>query len=277
MKYRHSFHAGNFADVHKHVALLALLSSFKRKEKGFVYLETHAGRGVYDLSHPSQEALTGSVRFVTGEYHAPELRQFAELIANFRAARKQPQAYPGSPAIAARSLRTQDRAVLCEFVPAEARMLERELESAPRIRVICTDGFERLRGLLPPPERRGLVFIDPPYEEHGDFERVTAVVVDALQRFGTGVFAIWYPIKEQSAIRRWHESFARAVPAETLASELWLYPRDSKVALNGSGLLIVNPPFQIAERMKEWLPELRSRLDVGHGGGTSIGKLTHPA
>jgi 23S rRNA (adenine2030-N6)-methyltransferase len=274
VKYRHSFHAGNFADVHKHVTLLALLTSLKRKEKGFAYLETHAGRGAYDLSHPSPEAAEGIGRFTRGEHNADELRNYAAWIANFRASRQQARAYPGSPAMAAHELRAQDRAVLCEIEPTEARLLERELEGHARMRVERGDGFERLRAWLPPIERRGLIFIDPPYEQtREDFQKVTAAVVDALQRFNTGVIAAWYPIKDERETQQWHATFANAVGSETLASEMWLYPRDSKVALNGSGLLIVNPPYQLAERMQRWLPELRSRLDVGHTGGASVTRL----
>ena len=277
MKYRHSFHAGNFADIHKHVTLLALLTSLKRKEKGFAYFETHAGRGAYDLSHPSPEAAGGSGRFSAGEYRADELRNFAALLADVRASRNQARAYPGSPLIAAHELRPQDRAVLSEILPAEARLLERELEAHPRMRVERADGFERLRAWLPQTERRGLVLIDPPYEESGaDFERVTAAIVDALQRFSTGIYAAWYPIKAEREVRAWHDTFAHAVGCETLASELWVYPRDSKVALNGSGMLIVNPPYQLSERMQIWLPQLQARLDTGHPGGTSVKSLTRP-
>jgi 23S rRNA (adenine2030-N6)-methyltransferase len=274
VKYRHSFHAGNFADIHKHVTLLALLASLKRKEKGFAYFETHAGRGAYDLSHQSVEAAEGSGRFSTGEYRAPELQNFAALLAQFRAGRNQARAYPGSPAIAAYELRSQDRGILSELIPTEARLLERELEVNPRLRVERAEGFERLRAWLPPTERRGLIFIDPPYEESGaDFERATSAIVDALQRFSTGVYAAWYPIKDEREVRAWHDTFARAVRAETLVSEMWLYPRDSKVALNGSGMLIVNPPYQLAERMAVWLPELQAQLDTGHPGGTSVTNL----
>ncbi len=278
MKYQHSFHAGNFADIHKHVTLLALLAALKRKEKGFAYFETHAGRGAYDLQHPTPESTAGVGRFSKGEYRSDELRNFAALLSEFRAARRQPRAYPGSPAIAARELRFQDRGVFSEIVPAEVRMLERELEANSRLRVERADGFERLRAWLPPVERRGLMFIDPPYEEsRQDLERVIAASVDALQRFSTGVYAAWYPIKDEREVRAWQERFASAVNAETLAGEMWLYPRDSKVALNGSGMLIVNPPYQLAERMRIWLPELQARLDVGHPGGTSVIKLSRPA
>jgi 23S rRNA (adenine2030-N6)-methyltransferase len=275
VKYRHSFHAGNFADIHKHVTLLALLAALKRKDKGFAYLETHAGRGAYELSHQSAEAVEGRGRFDAGDYQADELRDFAALTAGFRSNRSQSRAYPGSPAIAGLQLRPQDRGIVSELIAAEERMLEQEIGANPRMRVERADGFERLKAWLPPTERRGLIFIDPPYEEsRQDFDRVTAAIADALQRFSTGVYAAWYPIKDEREVRAWHEGFARAVAAETIAGELWLYPLYSKVALNGSGMLIVNPPYQLAQRMELWLPELRAQLDVGHPGGTRITKLT---
>jgi len=277
VKYRHSFHAGNFADIHKHVTLLALLSALKRKEKGFAYFETHAGRGVYDV-HGAPESASGAGRLAEGDFNAEELRDFATLLSEFRATKHRQRAYPGSPLIAAHELRAQDRSILAEILPSEARSLEREIEPYSNCRVEVADGFEQLRAWVPPKERRALTLIDPPYEEsRQDFQRVIATIAAALQRFATGVYAAWYPIKQDREVRAWHESFARAIKAETLVSELWLYPRDSKVALNGSGLLIVNPPYQLAERMQIWLPELHKRLDQGHPGGISARMLTQPA
>jgi 23S rRNA (adenine2030-N6)-methyltransferase len=276
VKYRHSFHAGNFADLHKHVTLLALIGSFKRKNKGFAYFETHAGRGSYDL-HPTSAAATGVHRFVGGDYRAAELQALAALLNQFRASQNKPHGYPGSPLIAAHELRPQDRGTVCEILPTEARLLEQALESHRNFRIERSDGFERLRASLPPKERRGLILIDPAYEEsHQDLQRVTAAIVDGLQRFATGVYAAWYPIKDYREVNAWQEAFARTVAAQTLIGELWLYPRDSKVALNGSGMLIVNPPYQLAERMQVWLPELQARLDVGHPGGSDVRLLAHP-
>ena len=271
MKYRHSYHAGNFADIHKHVTLLALLAALKRKDKGFAYLETHAGRGLYDLSSPSEAAAMGAVRFLGGSYSAPELQALAQSIADLRAEQGHGHAYPGSPLIAARELRAQDRAVFCELITPEARALEKALHSRAQTRVEQGDGFERLRAWLPPHERRGLIFIDPPYEEtRHDSERVIETVSDALQRFQTGVIAVWFPIKDERETAAWTAAFSRSVARETLLSEMWLYPRDSRVALNGSGMLIVNPPHLLAERMAEWLAELQARLDTGHTGGTRV-------
>ena len=288
MKYRHSFHAGNFADVHKHVALVALLRALKKKDKGFLYLDTHAGRGSYDLSGAPGEAAGGVGRFMQAQHAAPELREYAELLTRFRAAADRRYLYPGSPLIAAAELRAQDRAVLIELQGAEARALEEALATfaaAPagelNMRVERGDGFARLRAFLPPPERRGLTFFDPPYEEtQQDFHQLTAALAEAARRFPTGVLAAWYPIKDERTIAPWHAECVRALheavalhPA-ILVSELWLYPRDSRVALNGSGLLILNPPWLTLERMQVWLPELQACLTASADGGSRVRMLS---
>ena len=294
MKYRHAHHAGNFADVHKHVTLLALLVALKRKDKGFLYLETHAGRGAYDLSAAAGEAASGIGR-IDGQAGADarwrsgaeELRHYGERVQLLRRERGEPRLYPGSPLLAVSELRPADRAVLIEQLPAEARALERALSvqaqgrarppQVARIRVEAGDGFERLRAWLPPQERRGLTFIDPPYEEsRQDFERVRHAAAEALRRFQTGVVAAWYPIKDERDIAAWHAVLAAELDCGLLAAELSLYPRDSRVALNGSGMLILNPPYQLAERMEIWLPQLHACLDLGHGGGASVRHLTRP-
>ncbi|HVH83460.1 MAG TPA: 23S rRNA (adenine(2030)-N(6))-methyltransferase RlmJ [Steroidobacteraceae bacterium] len=285
MKYRHSFHAGNFADVHKHVTLLALLAALKRKEKGFLYFDTHAGRGGYDISGGGAEAAAGVGRFLASAPRAAELRHYAALLERLRAVRGSDHFYPGSPLLAVGELRPQDRAVLVEWQGAEAQALRTAVDAAaapgatrtarPRARIEHGDGLKLLRAALPPPERRALIFVDPPFEERRtEFAAVTAAVGDGLRRSATGVFALWYPIKEQRVVAAWQAEFARTVAAPTLAAELWLYPRDSRVALNGSGLLIVNPPWRIEERMREWLPELAAALGAGAAGGTQVRMLS---
>ncbi len=283
MKYRHEHHAGNFADVHKHVTLLALLTTLKRKDKGFLYLETHAGRGAYHLAGTSGESATGIGQLepqrlaATADSPAEEIRHYAAQVELLRRERRQPRLYPGSPLFAVSELRPQDRAVLIEVLPAEARALERALPrsgAAPRVHVESGDGFERMRAWLPPQERRGLTFIDPPYEEsRQDFDRARQAAAEALRRFQTGVVAIWYPIKDERDTSAWHAALAAELDCGLLAAELALYPRDSRVALNGSGMLILNPPYQLAERMETWLPQLHRCLDLGHGGGTSVRHL----
>ncbi|MGH8295447.1 MAG: 23S rRNA (adenine(2030)-N(6))-methyltransferase RlmJ [Steroidobacteraceae bacterium] len=286
MKYRHAHHAGNFADVHKHVTLLALLAALGRKEKGFLYLETHAGRGAYPLLGPPGESATGIGRLAAQpgaeaawSSDAQELRNYAERVARLRRERSEPRLYPGSPLLAASELRPQDRAVFIERLPAEARALEKVLPHSgagePRLRVETGDGFALLRAWLPPPERRGLTFIDPSYEEsRQDFERVRHAAAEALRRFPTGVVAIWYPIKDERDTAAWQAELTGALGCQLLAAELSLYPRDSRVALNGSGILIANPPYRLAERMQGWLPQLHACLDLGYGGGASVRSLS---
>ena len=283
MKYRHSYHAGNFADVHKHVTLLALLSAMQRKDKGFLYLETHSGRGAYELSSGANEGDAGIARLNVTPNSAEELQRYAAAVAEYRTQQRSPRAYPGSPLLAVRELRPQDRAVFIELLQPEARALEHALGHGSRARIEQGDGFDRLRAWLPPAERRGLTLIDPPYEQTShDFERVGAAITEALRRFQTGVVAAWYPIKDEREISAWQTSLVRGgLSGETLAAELWLYPRDSRVALNGSGMLIVNPPYLLAERMRVWLPELQAQLahgpsgpDTARTGGSSIRTLT---
>jgi len=282
MKYRHSFHAGNFADVHKHVTLLALLAALKKKDKGFLYLDTHAGRGAYDLSSPSAEAAAGIGRFSAVPHTAEELRQYAESLARWRTASGQAHLYPGSPLLAVSELRAQDRAVLTELERSEVQTLEESLARwravrtpGPRVHLECADGFRALKAWLPPPERRGLTFSDPPYEEtREDFARLDAALGEGVRRFPTGVFAAWYPIKDERDISAWQSDLARTLSAPTLLSELWLYPRDSRVALNGSGLLVVNPPWLLLERMQVWLPELTAALATGPAAGSSVRMLS---
>ncbi|HJS89548.1 MAG TPA: 23S rRNA (adenine(2030)-N(6))-methyltransferase RlmJ [Steroidobacteraceae bacterium] len=286
MKYRHAHHAGNFADVHKHVTLLALLAALKRKDKGFLYLETHAGRGAYELAASGGESAAGIGRFETwlGSHSAAtaeELRHYGERVLRLRRERGEPRLYPGSPLLAVRELRPQDRAVLIEQLHPEARALEKALPHsgalAQRLRVESGDGFERLRAWLPPAERRGLTFMDPPYEETRDFVRVRQAAAEALRRFATGVVAVWYPIKDARDTAAWQSALlvdlAGELEGELLVSELSLYPSDSRVALNGSGMLIVNPPYRLAERMQVWLPQLYACLDLGHGGGAVVRSL----
>jgi len=283
MKYRHSYHAGNFADVHKHVTLLALIAALQRKDKGFLYLDTHAGRGSYDLSSPTPEAAAGIGRFAQATHAAAELRAYAAALESVRARLKHRHLYAGSPLLALAVLRPQDRAVLIEFEGAEVHLLEQAatalaqaLPAGPRtVRVERGDGFQRLKAWLPPPERRGLTLIDPPYEQtQQDFSHVTATLAEGLRRFPTGVQAAWYPIKDERTTRAWHASCAHTLAAPLLVSELWLFPRDSRVALNGSGLIVVNPPHRILQNMHGWMPELVATLSDSADAGSSARMLS---
>ena len=267
--------------MHKHVALCGLLQALTRKDKGFLYLETHAGRGTYDLAGSAEARASAPIieRLAAGansgaEARMPELAAYGQAIASWRALSGKPHAYPGSPVIAAMQLRSQDRAVLMELLPDEAGALERAVSTWPRVRVETGDGFEGLKAFLPPRERRGLTLVDPPYEQtHEDYARVAAALVEALRRFATGIIAVWYPIKDARDTAAWLATLGPRIAREALIIELWLHPCDSRVALNGSGLLIVNPPYGFAERARAWLPELHALLDRAGTGGCRLAPM----
>ena len=261
--------------MHKHVALCALIEALARKEKGYLYLETHAGRGSYDLAGSAEDRASAPVieQIAAGRTPSPEpeLAAYVLAITSWRARTGRADAYPGSPVIAAMQLRPQDRAVLIELLPDEASALERAVSAWPRVRVETGDGFERLKAFLPPHERRGLTLIDPPYEEtREDRSRVAAAIGETLRRFETGIIAVWYPIKDARDTAAWLATLKPRIAREALTLELWLHPCDSRVALNGSGLLIVNPPYGFAERARVWLPALHALLDSPGTGGCRL-------
>jgi 23S rRNA (adenine2030-N6)-methyltransferase len=277
MKYRHSFHAGNFADVHKHVTLCALLAAMQRKDKGFLYLDTHAGAGRYDLdgvdTHRGAEARHGITALLGAaeQLQAQALREYCAAVQRLRAQLDGAAVYPGSPWLAAQALRTQDRGLCCELLPSECRALERALGGLRRMRVVCGDGYEQLRAQLPPIERRCLALIDPPYENPAaELEQALQAAQTMLERLSNAVILLWYPIKDERTLVPWlaHAERSLGVPAATL--ELWLYPRDSRVGLNGSGLLLINPPYRFASQVELWQRELLGLLDPARRGGSAV-------
>jgi len=268
MKYRHQYHAGNFADVHKHVLLLEVLGALTRKDKGLLFVDTHAGHGEYEL-HPGDalhpgEWQSGVARLLSGTLRHEALTRYRQLLAPGQHGAS--LRYPGSPLLALRVLRAVDRAVFFETQRDEAGILRKAIDGPARARVEATDGFAGLRALLPPPERRGCVLIDPPYEERADFARVHDATTDALQRFPAAILLLWLPVKQRSDFDLWFAALQRAVTRPLLASLLWLHPPDSRAALNGSAVVVVNPPYLVEEAMREWLPELRALLGGAQSG-----------
>jgi 23S rRNA (adenine2030-N6)-methyltransferase len=286
MQYRHSFHAGNFADVHKHVALLALIESLQRKAKGFLFLDTHAGGGLYDLrgeqSRRGGESEGGIARLtaaVSAVPRAPELAAYLDAVARLRAVTGG-ATYPGSPLLAAAALRDVDRAICVEVIAQEARHLQRALDTIAglthgKVRVETGDGYGALAAQLPPKERRALVLIDPPYESGDEYARLADALPEAMRRFDSGVVAVWFPIKRQRDADLWLAKLGRVLEQPTLVAQLWLHPRDTAVGLNGSGLLIVNPPWQADVRLSLWQEELRERLGGDAGSGSDVKWLIH--
>jgi 23S rRNA (adenine2030-N6)-methyltransferase len=268
MKYRHQHHAGNFADVHKHICLLEVLTALVRKDKGFLFVDTHAGRGEYDLhpgdaEHPA-EWRAGAARLIDSAPRHAALVRYREIAA--AGVHGGSLRYLGSPLLAARTLRDVDRAVFFEKQRDEASALRKLLAPRARVRVESADGFAGLRALLPPPERRGCVLIDPPYEEREDTARVHDAAVDALRRFAGAVLVLWLPLKQRADFDAWWAKLGRAIDRPALASLLWMHPPDSRAALNGSALAFVNPPYLVEDAMREWLPELHALLGGPRSG-----------
>jgi 23S rRNA (adenine2030-N6)-methyltransferase len=278
MKYRHVHHAGNFADVHKHTVLLALLQALQRKDKGLLYVDTHAGAGAYDLSSPEArrgaEARHGVLALLSAEVRAPEILAYRDAVIAWRQASGRTHGYPGSPLLIAQALRAQDRGLCCEWLPQECRALQGNLGGFRRMRVECADGYQRLTAALPPRERRALILIDPPYESpEQEMRDAIDAVAAALARLANAVLALWYPIKDERWLARWQTRLTGALSVTALRLELWLYPRDARAALNGSGLLVINPPYQFAERASQWQPELAALLDERGLGGQAVNYL----
>jgi 23S rRNA (adenine2030-N6)-methyltransferase len=280
MNYRHAYHAGNFADVVKHWVLTLALEHLKRKDAAFRVIDTHAGRGRYQLTSPEAsktgEWRTGIGRLVGPEAQAlsPELAQSLKVYLDVVRAQNAPGAlacYPGSPAIAAALLRPADTLIANEAHPEVLKDLEADLGRPRRgIKALGLDGWVALRALLPPPERRGLVLIDPPFEEEGELARLATGLGEGLRRFATGVFIAWYPVKDGKTTRRLLTRLAETAPPKLLSLEVLIRQVRNRQALNGCGLLIANPPFSLETVLRNAAPALTRRLAVGPGASCSL-------
>lgn len=285
MNYRHHYHAGNYADVFKHVLLLLLIRAMQRKEKGFLYLDTHAGRGGYDLSVPAvlpdgkarePEHPAGIGRLWGATALPPVLSDYRALVRRFNdrqgATGDDLKFYPGSPWIAKLLLRPQDRMALCELRPDDAEALDFEFARESRVRVQAIDGYTGLKALLPPPEKRALVLIDPPFETKKEFADIARGLRGALKRLPGAVCAVWYPITERARTDEFHHALLElATPA--LFAELNIAGEASLMRMKGCGLLILNPPWQIEQEIRALLPVLRERLRVDAGASAGCGWL----
>ncbi|MFC3674227.1 23S rRNA (adenine(2030)-N(6))-methyltransferase RlmJ [Ferrovibrio xuzhouensis] len=286
MNYRHAFHAGNFGDVLKHVVLLELLAALHRKPSPVHLIDSHAGIGRYDLA--SDEAQRGGefrfgVQAVLADPAAVRiLPRYVAALRSLNPGLREDggdlQVYPGSPWLLARSLRgAEDRLTLCELHPEDAETLRHNLAidfgRDPRIALHHRNGFEALKALTPPTPRRGLALIDPAYEAKDEFAMVARAVLATLRRWPTGQLAVWYPIKEQKAVDAWKAGLAADLGTETLAVELTVRPAREARQMNGNGLLLVNPPWQLAETLMPMLDFLQARLAREAGAGARIETL----
>ncbi|HEY8696897.1 MAG TPA: 23S rRNA (adenine(2030)-N(6))-methyltransferase RlmJ [Rhizomicrobium sp.] len=260
MNYRHAYHAGNFADVHKHVALVAALLHLRKKQTPFAVIDTHAGRGFYDIASEAAsrtgEAAQGIARLAGLAPQEPVLRTYLEIAGSFGAG-----CYPGSPLIAAKLLRQQDRLVAIEKHSEEFAALKTSLVPFVRARAVEGDGYERLASLLPPPERRGLVLIDPPYESPDECDALVAAFRNAIRRFATGIALIWYPLKAAARFEALAGEILAAGGTRLLSLTFDVGGALGPERLSASGLLMVNPPYGFDAQMRaacqDLLPQLR--------------------
>lgn len=261
MHYRHSYHAGNFADVFKHALQVALLAALSRKDKPWCYLDTHAGAGLYDLRAEGER--TGEWREGVGRLGANASAVFADYLKIVRALNEGDAVtrYPGSPLVAQALLREGDRLVLCEKVPEVADALRGALGREPRAAVHVRDGYES-HALLPPKEKRGLVLIDPPFEARDEFERIGDFLVRALARFAGGVYAVWYPLKNRHEAQRFWRRLERELTQPLLNLTLD-NGAPGEGQMRGCGLLLVNPPFGFDAEARALLAPLAQALAQG--------------
>jgi len=279
MNYRHAFHAGNFADVLKHAVLARVIDYMKRKPAPFRVIDTHAGIGRYDLA--SVEAgKTGEWQHGIGRLMGPGARPIAAPVR----ALLQPYLdavvaenggqglarYPGSPRLVLRLMRPDDVLVANELHPEDAVALKQAIGRDKRARVLTLDAWVALRAQLPPKERRGLVLIDPPFEQPGEFERITQGLADALERFATGTMIAWYPIKDVRAVEKWQRTLKALKSDKLLAVDLLIRAGRDPETLNGCGLFLVNAPFVLREELETMLPEFLSLLSQEPGASFKL-------
>jgi 23S rRNA (adenine2030-N6)-methyltransferase len=275
MNYRHGFHAGNFADVLKHVALLELMRLLTAKDRKLFVLDTHAGRGGYDLGGEqavrSGEWRDGIAQLLAAEAPPPAVQRYIKAARGydrkFGTGGEMLAHYPGSPRLIRPLLRAGDRCILCEAHAGEAALLRREFAGDKAVEIRASDGYAALKALLPPPERRGLILVDPPFERSDEFPRAAHALAGALRRFATGVYALWYPLKDEAAVALLRAAIADMAP-RALDLELTLVRPLPEEGLHACGMVVINPPWTFDESLRvalAWLARTLRRDASGQG------------
>lgn len=276
MNYRHIFHAGNRCDVVKHAVLTLILGHLRAKERGFAVLDTHAGIGLYDLEDARALKTGEADEGIKSLLEAPALPALVDYYDVLR--KLNPlwagkgaegfRVYPGSPLVTFHMLRKQDRLIACELHPEDAEILRLNAPADARMQIHHRDGFEAMGAFLPPPEKRGLVLIDPPYEQPDEFAQVARRVAAAYRRWATGIYMIWYPVKDRPAIWKFHEALAEAEIGKILCAE-FIYEEEARAdRLNGSGLVVINPPWKLEEELRQLFPALHEAMRTNYAGVT---------
>jgi 23S rRNA (adenine2030-N6)-methyltransferase len=261
LSYRHSYHAGNHADVLKHIILIEILKHLIKKEGAFDYIDTHAGAGIYNLQsdHASklQEYTQGIAKLTEEQW--PELAVYFDILKKYNS-QNTLQMYPGSPAIARHFLRAQDRSWLFELQPTDAALLSKNMSNIKRVRVMREDGFRGLLSLLPPVSRRGIVLMDPSYEVKTDYSKVFDTITAAYQKFPTGTYALWYPVVDRKRIDSLERRFIKSGIKKIQGFELAIAPDQFGSGMSASGMIVINPPWTLMNTMLDILPKLVATL-----------------
>ncbi|KMJ43337.1 ribosomal RNA large subunit methyltransferase J [Xenorhabdus khoisanae] len=273
LSYRHSFHAGNHADVLKHTVQSLIIESLKTKEKPFLYLDTHAGAGRYQLSgeHAERtgEYLEGIARIWQRDDIPEELSAYIKAVKALNP-NGSLRYYPGSPLIARHLLRGYDELNLSELHPSDFPLLRTEFSRDSRTRVQREDGFQQLKSKLPPRSRRGFVLIDPPYELKSDYKNVVYGIQEGYKRFATGTYALWYPVVLRQQIKRLVKDLEATGIRKILQIELGVRPDSDQRGMTASGMIVINPPWKLEQQMKAILPWLHQVLVPGGTGHTLV-------
>jgi len=275
MNYRHAYHAGNHADVLKHVVLARVIEAMKKKDKPFRVIDAHAGIGIYDLGG-TEAGKTGEWEGGIGKLAEPFTAEIEALLAPYREviAAMNPQGgvrlYPGSPELALRLMREGDRMLANELHPEDALALERHFIRDARVDITSMDAETCLKARLPPPERRGVILIDPPYEAKTEAEKAVRMLGHGLRRFAQGVFVLWYPLKADRTAETVVSGVAAMGVPRTLKVELQVREAFTGGGLAGSGLVIVNAPWKLDEELRLLVPALAARLGLGGWGRGSV-------
>ena len=266
LSYRHAFHAGNFADVLKHSVLTLVLDYMTRKEKGFHYIDSHSGAGMYQLNdeyaQKTGEYKDGIAKLVKETDHPEALQPYIDVIneLNPNSEINDLDIYPGSPGIAKRFMRRQDSTHLFELHPTDIQHLTDFCYRWKKAFIKQSDGYQGVLGLLPPPSRRGVVLIDPPYELKEDYLKAVDTIIKAYKKFATGTYILWYPVVKRQLVDNMTTHFINSEVKNLLQVEFCLSADTDEYGMTGTGLYVVNPPWQLAKQMHEVLPYLKDKL-----------------
>ncbi|MFT6920009.1 MAG: 23S rRNA (adenine2030-N6)-methyltransferase [Cognaticolwellia sp.] len=266
LSYRHAFHAGNFADVLKHSVLTLVLDYMTRKDKGFYYIDSHSGAGIYQLSdeyaQKTGEYKNGIAKLIENDDLPEALQPYIDLVKNLNKETEELTLYPGSPGIARQFTRRQDSVHLFELHPTDIEHLKAYSQRWNKSHVKQSDGYQGVLGLVPPPNRRGVVLIDPPYELKEDYLKAVRTVVNAYKKFATGTYILWYPVVKRELVEQMQNAFTKSEVRNLTQVEYCQDADTEEYGMTGTGLFIVNPPWQLTSQLDEVLPYLKTKL--GH-------------